>query len=348
MKKLFAAIGSSLIFTGLKAQTDTSKLRSFILLKGILITGLSVFFISPVTAQKEKGQSLITQDQIRQINEIVKPLRDQFDKQLSQDETYAAYLDDVRKIKEAKSMEEKRSLTAKLDGKYLAYFKKVWSAANIDEKSYQQKIRGVFPDNIGRMIQFEPFLNFSFLISSFLSLPPVTQPQEPDKCLDICTIAAGEITGTYDLISGGGGSYGNCFLKTNAWSSVYGRVGLNGYLRNNITIPGSFPNDGRKLRIKISYELKQEATSFAAPGVGFAETGLTTYQSSESLLACSPLLGRSHAERTKTVNEEYTLAKNDVAKSIFQTYANVGSFTINGSLSSTECTSIKWTICEEH
>lgn len=315
------------------------------ILKGILITGLSFFFISPIWAQKENEQSLITQDQIRQINEIVKPLKEKLDKQFNKDATYAAYLEDVRKITVAKSMEEKRSLSAKLDGMYLDYFKKVWAAANIDEISYQRKIRGCFPKSLAGLIRFDFFLNFSLAVSSNNTVPPVPE-LPPDKCLDICPIAEGEISGHGYFIGNGSGSYGNCFLKANSWAAVYGINGTDCYLRNSITIPGSFPDDARKLRIKKKYEFKQEATCFAVIG-SWALIILKTHRSDEKLLVVAPVIWSTHVERNKTITEEYTLQKNEIAKAIFHIKSFIGASGISGSWCFTECNSIKWSICEE-
>jgi hypothetical protein len=65
---------------------------------------------------------------------------------------------------------------------------------------------------------------------------------------------------------------------------------LYGYLRNNITIPGTLPNDARKLHVRKSYELNMEATSFAVLGFGYAETSADTYQSRERLFVMSPVI----------------------------------------------------------
>jgi len=314
------------------------------ILREILITGLSFFILSPVAAQKEKEQPLITQDQINKINEIVKPLKIQFDKQIKQDKTYTAYLDDVRKIREAKSMEEKSSLTAQLDGKYLVYFKNLWAAAKVDEKLYQEKIRGVFPANLAGLIQFTIFLNFSIVFSSIIPLPP---PPPPDICLDVCTMATGSISGEGYLISSGDGSYGNCFLKVNAWAAALGMSPTDVNLENNITIPGTLPNDNRHLRVKKNYELKLAAASFAANGLGFSLAWLETNVNNKSLYVVAPFLYMSHKISRSTMSEEYVLEKRDVAKSRFHAQATGASVGWSGSWCSAECTAIRWSICEE-
>jgi hypothetical protein len=316
-------------------------------LKG-LITLVSFVFINAAIAQRENRESLITQDQINKITELVKPLQEQLEKQLSSDETYKAYVEDITALNSAKSFEEKNSLTTRITEKYTEYFQKVWASANVDERAYQLKIRRVFPADISELITFEPCLVFTLKVSTAAATPPPTEPLPPDKCLDICTMAAGEIDGTSGLIAGGGGSYGNCFLRTNAWSAIFGgNNSILGYLRNNITIPGTLPNDSRKLRVKKSWELAQEATTFAVLGGGYAETKAKTFKSTEYMLVYSPVIFGSHAIKLKTMSEEYVLEKKDVALSIFKTYAKTFSAFVSGNWCFSSCSSIKWSICEE-
>ena len=314
------------------------------ILKGILIMALSVFIIFPVMAQ-ENNQSPITQDQINKINELVKPLRDQLEKQLNGDETYQTYLGDIEKLNSTESFEEKSSLTKMIKEKYSTFFQKLWAAAKVDEKSYQLRIRRVFPPDLGALLQFEPCLVFTLYVPSANSTPPVSEP--PNKCLDICSMATGEITGNSSLIAAGGGSYGNCFLRTNAWGIGFGMSSLYGFLRNNITIPGTLPNDSRKLRVIKSYQVMQEATSFAVLGGGYAETWARTYKSSEYMLVYSPVVFGSTAFKIKSMSENYLLEKKDVALSIFKTYAQTFSAFVSGNWCYSSCFAIRWSICEE-
>jgi hypothetical protein len=313
-------------------------------LKRILIAALSVFIISPLLAQ-DNNQLVITKDQINKINELVKPLRDQLEKQLNGDETYKAYAEDIKKLNSTKNFEEKSSLTKMIKEKYSAYFQKIWAVAKVDEKSYRLKIRRIFPDNLANQLQFEPCLVFTLNTSLTPVQPPASEP--PNKCLDICSIAGGEITGNSTLIAAGGGSYGNCFLRTNAWGAVFGMSSLYGFLRNNITIPGTLPNDSRKLRVVKTYQLMQEATSFAVIGGGYAETWARTYKSSEYMLVYSPVVFGSSAFKIKSMNENYLLEKKDVALSIFKTYAQTFSAFVSGNWCYSSCFAIRWSICEE-
>ena len=308
----------------------------------------TLFMMFSALGQKEIP--VITQDQIARVKELVKPLKDQIDKILSEDQTgnYKAYMEDINNLNSVKNAKERSSITGKILDKYSDFFKAVWEKANVDERSYQAKIRQIFSGIAGARLEFQSFLSFSFNLSSIAStvLKP-GEPSGPNKCIDVCGIAAGQVTGDAGLISGGGGNYGNCFLKINAWGAVVAKSELYGYLRNNIKIPGTFSNDNRKLRVKKNFELRQQCTSFAAIGFGLAETWVHTYQSSEYLLVMSPVVYGATKINFKTMTEEYVLEKKDVALSLFKSYAGTFAYGVCGNWCFSVCASIKWTICEE-
>jgi hypothetical protein len=333
--------------TEITNQIHWPKMFPVLILRKVLATGFAILLMLPAMAQREKGESLITREQISKITELVKPLIAQLDKQLRDDETYKAYVRDITELNNSKNFDQKSALTKNINEKYRDFFQKVWAGANIDERAYQLRIKQVFPDDISKLIQFEPFLVFTLNVSTVTTPTPAEPPPPPDKCLDVCPMTTGEITGTGALIAGSGGSYGNCFLRTNAWSAGIGGNQLFGYLRNGITIPGTFPNDSRKLRVVKKYELMQEATSFAVLGGGYAETRARTFKTSEYMLVYSPVIFGASQIKVKSMSENYLLEKKDVAFSIFKTYAQTFSAFISGNWCYSNCFAIRWTLCEE-
>jgi hypothetical protein len=325
------------------------KKQDFAIITAICFGIICFLAATPAMAQKESQQSPVTQEQVAQINELVKPLKEQIENMLNKDETgnYKAYQEEIKKMNASKDYKEKSALTNQIREKYASFFKEVWANAKVDENVYQQRIKQVFPDAVSSTIQFQPFLNFSIVISSSATTAPAPSPAPEDKCLDVCSIAAGSIEGTSALISGGGGGYGNCFLKTSAWGAAAGKNDLYGSLKNNISIPGTLPDDARKLHVRKSYELKMEATSFAVLGFGYAETRATTYQANEYLFVMSPVIFSANKIISKTMNEDYLLEKADVAKSLFKTYSGTMAYLISGNWCSAEFASINWSICEE-
>ncbi|HSU29537.1 MAG TPA: hypothetical protein VLJ68_14215 [Chitinophagaceae bacterium] len=319
-------------------------------LKGLFTTGLALFMMLPAMSQREKGGGIITQDQVRQITDIVKPIKDQLERQISGDSRYLAYVDDVKRVEASSSAKERNSLAAKIKEKYSSFFKDTWSALRVDEAGYQNKIRKVFPSDLASGIQFGDFLGFTMNSSS--SSKSQALESGPDQCLDVCGIAAGEIISSSVLIAGASGSYGNCYLSTiaMAYSSSQALVGIaetNGYLRNGITIPGTFADDSRTLGVKLSFNLNQGATCIAALGVSYAETRVQTFASNESLVVFAPLIWMTSGSKIKTINENYVLLKKNVSLSKFWAMSKVFSILDGGNMGWSDISNIKWTICEQ-
>ena len=314
----------------------------------LIVTACYLLIAQLSIAQKEKNESIVSQSIISKIVELVKPLQDQFSKQLNSDETgnFKMYQSDVAKMNTMKNSKERNSIGFQIKEKYANFFKEIWVQANVDEKLYQQKIKQLFPDAIRSQIQFDNFLNFS--VTNAVTSSNTTSTVFPeDKCIDVCKIAAGEINGTSGLISSGAGNYGNCYLTASAWGAAIGKNELYGFLRNTITIPGTLPLDTRKLRVRKTYEVKMEATSFAVLGFGYAETRASTYQTNNYLFVMSPVIFGASKILTKTVNEDYLLDKVNVNQSILKTYAGTMAAFISGSWCNAAVSNIRWTICEE-
>lgn len=320
-----------------------------VILRSVIL--MTAFFLQLFSAAAQKRKAMVTQEMISQINNIVKPLKEQSDKLLQADVTgtFKAYQQEIKKMSDLKNSAEKSMVAAKIRSKYASFFKDTWSAMKVDEKSYQMQIRQVFPASLSEKILFQPFLNFIITSSSssYTPPPPAPAPVPENKCVDICSIAAGEINGSAAMISGGAGSYGNCFLRASGWGAAAGKNELYGFLRNNISIPGTFPSDSRKLRVKKSFELKQEATSFAVLGFGYAETWIETYQSDEYMFVMSPVIFGASKTLAKSVNEEYVIEKTQVTKSVCKAYAGTMAYFISGNWCVSELNNIRWSMCEE-
>jgi hypothetical protein len=332
-------------------QNKNLKMKKIIIRKAktILLSTCVLFSFLHSKAQKEDIK--ISEDIIKKVAEITKPVKEQIDKLLEEDATgtYKAYLEEVANLNNLKNSSDKNESIAKINEQYFGFFSGIWASANIDEKGYQQKIKDAFSNGWGMNVEFMSFLNFAFISSSAKkNVPPPPQPPLPEnKCIDVCLIAAGEINGSPGLISGGGGSYGNCFLKSHRWSAVAGKNELFGYFRNNISIPGTLPNDSRTLRVKKTFDVNQQATSFALFGLGYAETWVRTFMSYEYMLVVSPVIFMANKNITKTIQEEYLIPKTSIGQSLFKTYAGTFSLNVSANWCFTDCNNIKWNVCEE-
>jgi hypothetical protein len=318
-------------------------------IKYFVVTAVTILQLLQAGAQEKIA--VVTKEMISKVGNIVKPLREQANKLLEGDATgtYKAYQRDVAALNKMKSGAEKTKASALVVEKYASFFKDIWANMKVDEKAYQVQIRSVFPAAMAERIIFQQYLNFSYSSSTSTNStpPPAPAPTPENKCIDICSIAAGEITGDAGLIAGGAGSYGNCYLTANSWGAVAGGNNLYGSLKNNISIPGTLPADSRKLRVTISFDLKQEAVAFALLGFGFAETRVMTYSGNEYLMAMAPVIFASTKISQKTYSEEYVIEKAEVSKSVIKASANTFAYFITGNWCYSNCTNIKWTICEE-
>ncbi len=332
---------------------NTLLMNRFLPAFGKALVWIVVSICSIRSASAQKGQpSIVTLEMANRVAEIVKPLKEQSDRILKEDPSgqFKAYQADLKKMSGLKLLADRSVMAQKIRERYAKFFAEVWSSMKVDEKMYQEKIRAAFPAAVSERIRFKPYLNFSISITENTAPPPPTPAAEPmpeNKCVDVCAIAAGEMNGSTGLIAGGAGSYGNCFIRTSSWGAAAGGNNIYGALKNNCTIPGTFPVDSRKLRVKKSYELKQEVNSFAVLGFGYAETRVTTHQTSAYLFVMSPVIFGAGESVAKTVNEEYVLEKADVARSVIRSSSNTFAYFISGNWCFSECNGIRWSICEE-
>ncbi len=318
-------------------------------LKIIFLSAYMMLHYQHSTAQKSEVK--VSEDIINKVVEITKPVKAKIDNLLEQDATgtYKAYQEEIANISTLKNSSQKNESLAKINEQYFGFFTRIWADANIDEKGYQQKIKNAFPNGWGMNIQFLPFLNFIFTSSSSKKTAPQPSqlPIPENKCIDVCPIAAGEIKGSPGLISGGGGSFGNCFLKSHGWSAALGKNELYGYLRNNISIPGTLPSDSRILRVKKTFDVSQQATSFALFGFGYSETWVKTFMSYEYMFVMSPVIFMANKNMSKTIQEEYLIPKPNISQSMFASYTGTFSLNYSANWCFTDCNNIKWSVCEE-
>ncbi len=310
---------------------------------------LLLLFLSLITvfySFSQKGEQLsITKEQMNQITQITKPAKSAVDAILEKDKTgtYARYQKELQALSEVTNMEQKRSITEKIFSNYQSFFANVWKEAAIDEKSYQTRIREVFPANMREVIRFENYLGFSMVTPPTSTPPP---PPPPDQCIDVCSIAKGSIKGSSYLISGGGGSYGNCFARANSWGAVaaYGEISAD--LKNSIIIPGTFVDDARRLAISLTYDMKIEATAFAVLGSSLASASVSNGWTRQYMTVMAPIIFGTHRIEQSTIQENFVVDKKAIANYNISTGSTVMSAVISASWGTAEATNIRWTACE--
>lgn len=310
-----------------------------------------VFFVLVVgTASsgfaQRKGEPAITKEQMNQINQIIQPVKAITDEILAKDRTgtYARYQKEVQVLGETKNVEQRKALTQKILSTYQSFFANVWKEAGVDERSYQVKIREVFPVNMRETIQFGSYLGFSMVTPP--TSEPAPAPPPANTCVDVCSIAKGSLNGSNYLISGGGGNYGNCYANANAWGAVaaFGEISSN--LKNNITIPGTFVDDARRLAISISYDMKIEGTAFAVFGCSMASATVGNGWTRQYMMLFSPVIFATHRLEQSTVQENFIVEKKAIGNYNVNAGSSVLTAAISGSWGTAEANNIRWTVCE--
>jgi Zn-dependent membrane protease YugP len=61
----------------------------------------------------------------------------------------------------------------------------------------------------------------------------------------------------------------------------------------------------------------------------------------------APVIFGASKTSTKTINEEYVIEKAEASKSIIKASAGTMAYLISGCWCYSDCTNIKWSICEE-
>jgi hypothetical protein len=308
-------------------------------------------YVLQVSAQEKTNPTQITKEQINKINEIVKPVKEMVDQLLAKDQTgtYEKYRKEVDLLRKEKNTEVKAGLTQKILAGYQGFFDKIWEKANVDEKDYQIKIRSIFSPVVAELIHFDSYLGFNIITSTSpgSSPPPPAPDPRADICInDVCTKASGEVKGNSYLISGGGGSYGNCFVKANAWGAVASFSEISSALKNNIAIPGAMPLDNRRLAVTFDYDVKLQATAFAVLGASMATASVSEYSSNDYMMVFSPIIFANSKQLQKTAHSNYIIEKSQVSSSKISAGSTVFNAVISGSWGQAEASNIRWAVCE--
>jgi len=294
------------------------------------------------------------------VTEIVKPAQEALLAVLNKDRSgmYQAYLRDIEQIKELKSAEEWDKALEHIKATYYTFIKKAWEKAAIDEKEYQLKIIRVLPDSLRERIEFAPeFLGFK--ISSGARKPdqdpPPPPPPAPDplKCVDgKATIFEApykeEIVGASatTMLEQGRALFVNC-LSFPPGGIAWGR-NLAG---TDVTIPGTFPDDKRLIRIKKQFEWRSAATAVSGGWVSVAETGYASHWWGQdfSVKVVAPVIWFSEFKAIWDLGYEELVEKRYLRniRFGFSTYTSARTLPIAVSNGWSLLTIRNWELCEE-
>lgn len=331
-------------------------------------------------AQKEPAQKIeqvqlpkntghITPKIESQINELVKPVREQLEKLYNADKTgtYKSYVEEMKAISKISDLNKRRTSLKEFEKKYYPFVKKIWNTAAIDEAFYQQKLRGLFEPQIRETIRFSEFLNFSISSGSQALPPPPPAPPAPapnNVCVDANKMFRGS-RGVEESVIGGAGV---AVLPANppipaqilaeADAALLGIYKAAGWLRNTVSIPGTFPIDAKMVRVKKTFDWVGWGAAFTLFGCSWSTVAFSTDTEDHQF----NIRGQMHTvvspvtflltidKRVNTTIEELLIPKTDLrliksgmvcfamaSASLFLSYGNANS---GGTI-------LKWEICEE-
>ncbi|HTG56185.1 MAG TPA: hypothetical protein VL943_07960 [Niabella sp.] len=320
--------------------------------------------------------SPIPQKFFDEVAELTRPLQEQLKasfEELNAD-LYDSYQKDLQIASEINFDADREKFIINMKDKYYAFLLEGWTKAGIDNEAYKKKITSLLPRDLRELIRFDgDFLNFYFDIlrppGSTTWIPRMKDidrwefddddaPAPPKPPVPACQLAEGKtyypnlLTDSryvekflsadadgYNLYSNG------IAARANTWP-VLGR-GLGRITLVSNMLPES--NACTKLKVRKTINWKADLYAFTFYGhltVSTAEynTGFT----SGNVTAVAPLIWFHERNASRTIEEEYTIAKNDYriqfGANVIATVTSEGVFS-NGS-TKTSLTIPSWSLTE--
>lgn len=299
----------------------------------------------------------VTEEMTAAVIAVVKPIREVVEKLLNEDKTgmYEAYKKDAETLSAMKDPFEKRKFVEAIHEKYFDFFSEVWKKADVDEGAYQEKIKNIFPREIGETIKFKEFLTFSMHVKKptrdHNPVPPAPPAPAPENiCMNPATLWFGIRHEDHGGISVARADVDHENVHAFSLASVAGYGNATAGLASDITIPGTFPDDDRLLRVKKTFTWKAEITAFSFIGCSFASVYVTTVANEEYLRLWAPVTWIAFDNFDEQKMEEYLIQKKFLYNIRYGVSVNADSFAeiLASSTSSSTCLDVKWSICEEY
>ncbi|MGJ7033759.1 hypothetical protein [Niabella hirudinis] len=293
------------------------------------------------TEQKDSNasDSPIPQKFFDQVAELVAPVQEKLNSILEKidPDLNKAYQEDAQKLGTIKSDAERDKFFDVMKDKYHDFILKGWTETGVDEKAYQEKIRGLLPEDLRGLIKFDAeFLMFYFDIirphgSMTWMLPPNSDHYPPDPDDNSTPTPPPTSPCTW----GAGNTYYPGIQSTNAYvdklmaSDGYTRpLGANGIYALALSYP--FPW-GRSLasislkgsvnfanaactNVKVQKTVNWDATVYGFTFYGHASVGTAEYNTgynAENVTAVAPVIWFLRVERKRVITENYTVPKTD-------------------------------------
>ena len=335
------------------------------------------FSKNPVALMGEKDSvtsiSPIPQKFFDAVTELVKPLQEKLDavyKEMNPS-LYEAYQKDAGELSKLTSDAEKEKMLYNMKNSYYPFLKEGWVKAGINDAAYKEKITGLLPDDLRKLIRFDTdFLNFYF---DLVRAPDATtwslrmrdrdridydDNDDPVPPAPTCTWVEGKVY--YPNIFGWH-PYVQKFASTDA--EAYS-VGSNGVYTHANTYPlwgrglasmdlmtNTTPDNNACTKVRVRKTTKWSASLYAFCFYGHATVSTTEYNTGYTagyIAAVAPVIFYQERHPSSIITEQYTLYKGDskikFGGNSISTVASEGIFSHGSSKSNLSISS--WTITD--
>ena len=298
----------------------------------------------------------ITKEMEDAVVEVVKPVKDVVEKLLNEDKsgTYEAYKKDVERLITLKEDKEKELFVDQIKEKYFPFFNEIWKKADIDDEMYQQKIKNIFPEDIQETIEFKEFLTFSVHKKKpTRDHEPHPLPPAPPASENICfkpQSAWFAVTHTeHSALSITSAFATDINVATSTLASEAGYSNATAGMVSNITIPGTFPDDDKVLRVKKTFKWSGNALAISILGCSFASMQYSSVMMEEFYRVWAPVTWLGVKTLDEDRAEEYIILKKFLYNIRYgvSTYSDSYAGFLASSTSSSMCYRMKWDVCEE-
>jgi hypothetical protein len=293
----------------------------------------------------------VTKEMEAKVIEVVKPVKEIVEKLLNEDKTgtYQAYKKDLEQLNKYTDPKEQASLVEEIQKKYLEFFQELWKKADIDEKAYQMKIKNIFPDDVKETIQFTEFLNFSMHVKKHTrdNTPPSPTPVPQNICIDPKSLLFGINKSEKSLFSRADVIVTPDLVEGHTVSEVAGFSKATAGIGSNITVPGTFPDDNKQVRVRKSFTWHGHILAISFIGCAFATMEYSTFVNEEFLRLWAPVTWLSFKDIDEVKTEEYVTPKVGLLRFGVIVYSDTYAGAAALSFSTSNCDKIEWSICEE-
>lgn len=299
------------------------------------------------------------------ISRIVKPAKEALFKILEDDETglFKAYTADIEKLKEVKSAEERTELLAHINKQYHGFMLTAWEKAGINDELYKRAIIRALPDSLRESIAFEPnFLNFKIQYGR-LREPLPSDDGQPDpaapslQCYNALKAITGGAHKFIALTASGDAAFlrnvnqpDSYFLFNNALAfPIYGLVKTTAWTNNTISIPGTFLNDDKRVRVKKQFTWNGTVTAASGGVLARANASVGTMLSFKLVDIWAPVIWFAEQQLNMPLREEYTTVKTrmDLLQNGAITQNNATCTGLAGASAITTLSINEWILCEQ-